>query len=289
MYPARSLIAFSTLSGLGFGLLVWLGIDPAPPTGWVALVFFALAHGLCLAGLAASALLLRRRDRALKAFSQWRSSWLSREAWAAVAALLAGGGHGLALMLDQPLLPLGWLSAALALAAVTCTAMIYAQLKAVPRWHHWSTPALFLLTALAGGALLSGHVTAALILLPALGALQIWTWYDGDTRFARSGSTPATATGLAGRGSVRPLFPAQTGSTYVLDEMVFVVARRHLKKLRVLGLAFMVVLPVPLLLLPMPHLFGAVALVSHVAGVVLSRWVFFAEAEHVVGLYHGRG
>ena len=71
--------------------------------------------------------------------------------------------------------------------------------------------------------------------------------------------------------------------------MVFVVARRHLKKLRVLGLAFMVVLPVPLLLLPMPHLFGAVALVSHVAGVVLSRWVFFAEAEHVVGLYHGRG
>ena len=43
MHPARSIILFTTLSRLGFGLLAWLGIDPTPPTGWVAFVFFAIA------------------------------------------------------------------------------------------------------------------------------------------------------------------------------------------------------------------------------------------------------
>ena len=42
-----------------------------------------------------------------------------------------------------------------------------------------------------------------------------------------------------------------------------------------------------LLLLPYPHVFGLLALLSHVAGVLVSRWLFFAEAEHVVGLYYG--
>ncbi|PKL29993.1 MAG: hypothetical protein CVV45_19805 [Spirochaetae bacterium HGW-Spirochaetae-10] len=41
------------------------------------------------AGLIASGFHLGRPERALRAFSQWRSSWLSREAWATVAALLA--------------------------------------------------------------------------------------------------------------------------------------------------------------------------------------------------------
>jgi len=27
---------------------------------------------------------------------------------------------------------------------------------------------------------------------------------------------------------------------------------------------------------------------SHIAGVLASRWLFFAEAEHVVGLYYGK-
>jgi DMSO reductase anchor subunit len=27
---------------------------------------------------------------------------------------------------------------------------------------------------------------------------------------------------------------------------------------------------------------------SHLAGIAASRWLFFAEAEHVVGLYYGK-
>ena len=31
-----------------------------------------------------------------------------------------------------------------------------------------------------------------------------------------------------------------------------------------------------------------IAVLSHVIGVFASRWLFFAEAEHVVGLYYGK-
>ena len=87
MYPAPSIIAFSTLSGLGFGLMFWLGIGMPGSTGLVAFVFFAIAYVLAGAGLIASTFHLGHPERALLAFTQWRSSWLSREAVGAVAAL----------------------------------------------------------------------------------------------------------------------------------------------------------------------------------------------------------
>jgi len=36
------------------------------------------------------------------------------------------------------------------------------------------------------------------------------------------------------------------------------------------------------------HIFPALAVLSHVAGVLTLRWLFFAQAEHVVGLYYGK-
>ena len=58
--------------------------------------------------------------------------------------------------------------------------MIYAQLRSVPRWHSPLTPLLFLLAALAGGALLSGETGSfAAWLLAALGLVQIAAWAPG--------------------------------------------------------------------------------------------------------------
>jgi DMSO reductase anchor subunit len=47
------------------------------------------------------------------------------------------------------------------------------------------------------------------------------------------------------------------------------------------------VLPLALTALPAPAATVAAAL-AHAAGMVVLRWLFFAEAEHVVGLYYGR-
>lgn len=289
MHPAPSVIVFTTLSGIGFGLLTWLGIGLPVVTGWTAFAMFAIAYGLAAGGLVASTFHLGRPERAMKAFSQWRSSWLSREGVAAVLALAVMAGYGAGLVFwCQRWVVLGWFGAMLSLAAVFATSMIYAQLKTVPRWNTALTPALYLALSLAGGALLAGQTAAALILLPVAGAVQVAWWLWGDGAFRAGGTTMASATGLGRIGAVRAFEAPHTGTNYLLREFVYVVGRRHAVKLRGIALLAGYVLPVALLLAPFSHALAALAVLSHIAGIAVSRWLFFAEAEHVVGLYYGR-
>ncbi|MEM9796459.1 MAG: DmsC/YnfH family molybdoenzyme membrane anchor subunit [Pseudomonadota bacterium] len=286
MHPAPSVILFSTLSGAGFGLLFFLGLGWPTVTGWVAFVFYLVAYTLAVGGLLSATFHLKNPKNAWRSYSQWRSSWLSREAWTAVAALLTMALYAaLQVFGDLTVAPLGWLGAALSAATVLTTSMIYAQLKAVPRWNQPATPALFLGCAAAGGALLSGNVRLAGGLLCLCGALQVWHWWKGDRRFAEAGSTLETATQLQGRVSLweKP----HTGDNYLTREMVFQVARKHVPKLRILAILLMSALPAALTLLPMHHTLAALAVLLHLCGVLVSRWLFFAEAEHVVGLYYG--
>jgi sulfite dehydrogenase (quinone) subunit SoeC len=290
MHPAPSLIAFTTLSGLGFGLIAWLGLlgfDHAAP--WAVASVAALAVALAASGLLASLFHLGNPQRFLKAFSQWRSSWLSREGVLAVATLGVFTLYTLAWIAGMPLAPLGWLAGALAVATVLATAMIYAQLRAVPRWRSPLTPALFLAASLAGGALVAGAAGPAIAALAALALVQPAAWLDGDRRLARSGSTLATATGLGPLGRLRQFEPPHTGRNYLLDEMVFVLGRRHAARLRATGLVLAALMPLALLLaFPFTHAVAGLAVLAHVAGVIVLRWLFYAEAEHVVGLYYGR-
>jgi DMSO reductase anchor subunit len=78
MHPAPSVIIFSTFSGMGFGLLIFLGFGMPDVTGFSAFAFFTIAYLLAVGGLISSTFHLGRPARALKAFSQWRTSWLSR-------------------------------------------------------------------------------------------------------------------------------------------------------------------------------------------------------------------
>lgn len=288
MHPAPSLILFTVLSGLGFGLLVWLGFGLSAPLGARAFILFGLGYGLAGAGLIAAAFHLGHPERALKAFSQWRSSWLSREAVLSVATLLALAPHAAASTFwGTPLPVLGWIGAMLALATIFATAMIYAQIKAVPRWHHASTPPVFLLAALGGGALLAGLATIALWAMLALAFAIVFHWVAGDRQFRASGTDTGTATGLGSVGRVRLLEPPHSGQNYLLREMVYVVGRKHARKLRLIALGLGAFLPALLLILPVSYISLALALLSHTAGMFVQRWLFFAQAEHVVGLYYG--
>ena len=97
-----------------------------------------------------------------------------------------------------------------------------------------------------------------------------------------------SATGLGHIGRVRAFEPPHTGTNYLLREFVHVVGRKHAIKLRVIALGLGYALPVLLLLLPFGHLIAVLAILAHLAGIAASRWLFFAEAEHVVGLYYGK-
>ncbi len=289
MHPAPSVIFFSTFSGLGFGLLIWLGIGIPAVSGWSAFAFFAIAYLLAVGGLISSTFHLGHPERALKAFTQWRTSWLSREGWCAVLALgvMALYGAGL-VFFGARWWPLGLIGALLSLGTVFTTSMIYTQMKTVPRWHSPLTPANFLSLCIAGGALLAGQVTWAIILILLAGVIQLAAWIIGDRAFGSSGTDMASATRLGDIGTVRAFEPPHTGSNYLLREFVFVIGRKHSLKLRIIAMTLMTLLPIVLLLLPFHHLFALVAVLSHTFGVLTARWLFFAEAEHVVGLYYGK-
>jgi DMSO reductase anchor subunit len=313
MRPAYSVILFTTASGAGYGLLAVLGLLlllghlPASPPHLI----ITLSTGLAFAtvGLLSSTFHLAQPERAWRAFSQWRTSWLSREGVVAVAVYAAAVPLGLALLRlapDHPLVRLlGGTTAILAGLTVHCTAMIYASLKPVPQWRHPAVPAIYLLLGLATGALLLDAVlllggvdlvlprALALAALPAAWLAKELCWRDAGR--PSPSLTTAAATGLGRYGEVRLLDAPHTESNYLLHEMGYRVARRHAARLRrivrVAGLALPFALALALLLpgLP-PDLRTAIAILaaaSALLGALVERWLFFAEARHTVTLYYG--
>src|SRR5687768_13527076 len=107
MHPALSVIFFTTLSGAGYGLLVWLGITivmlhtrSTTMQSMYTLQLAALALGLVLStiGLLSSLLHLGKPQRAWRALSQWRTSWLSREGVLALLTVLPALAIGVMLL-----------------------------------------------------------------------------------------------------------------------------------------------------------------------------------------------
>jgi len=290
MHPAASVIIFNTFSGLGFGLLFWLGLGALVPTGMGAFIWFTIAYSLAVGGLIASTFHLGHPERAIKAFSQWKTSWLSREGICAVFALIVMAIYAAALVFAGTHLALiGIIGGIASLGVVFTTSMIYAQMKTVPRWRHWTTPAMYLLLSIGGGALLSGQIYIAATLFVIGAVLQIFAWFSGDTRFKASGTTMETATGLGDIGKVRAFEPPHTGTNYLMREFIHQVGRKHADKLRIITIGLAFVLPAILLFLPFNHHIMAIpAVLSHIVGVLTLRWLFFAQAEHVVGLYYGK-
>lgn len=288
MHPAPSVIIFSVLSGLGFGFMAFLALGFLPLTGLWALCAWGIGYALSVGGLLASTAHLGNPQRALKAFTQWRSSWLSREGWAAVLALCALAPIALGDWLGFGV-PFAWRvpSAMLALGTVFCTAMIYTQIKAVPRWHHWLTPVMFLGFALAGGATLAMQAALAFVLLLGLAVVMLALFHVGDGQFARAGASMQSATGLGRIGAVAVFEQPHTGGNYLLREMIFVVGRKHAMKLRVIAVLCAAILPA-LMAAKGGVVLMLMAVLVHLVGAFVARWLFFAEAEHVVGLYYGK-
>ncbi len=308
MHPAPSIIFFTVASGAGYGLLFLLGVLApmgALPSGrGFALVGLGLAFGLVSLGLVSSVFHLGRPGRAWRALSQWRSSWLSREGILALLTYLPAAAFALGWIVFGQMD--GWWGAAGFLAAlgaagtVWCTSMIYASLEPIARWRHPLTTPVFLAFALMSGALcltalfaLSGANADRLAAFPLVTTVLAWSLKAAHWRAGDGPSTPETATGLGAIGRVRLLEPPHSGESYLTHEMGFRVARKHAAKLRRLALLLGAGLPVALTL----ALFGLegwaataaaiLALASGGAGVLIERWLFFAEARHTASLYYG--
>ncbi|RWD32240.1 DmsC/YnfH family molybdoenzyme membrane anchor subunit [Mesorhizobium sp.] len=311
MHPALSVVFFTTATGAGYGLLALLGVLAGqgfvPPDFWLGLVGMGLALGLISAGLLSSAGHLGRPERAWRAFSQWRSSWLSREGVASVATFVPAGLFAIGWVVlgrtNGWVTVAGLLAAVGAVATVCTTGMIYASLKPIAQWHsRFTLPGYLIFSAMSGSMLLNtllqgfGIGSNTFLAVSALLTLLGWGWKLATWRYndrLEIPTTANTATGLAG-GTVRSLEWPHTEENYLLKEMGFRIARKHKARLRqitqVLAFALPVLLLVAVFALPWPYaaVLSTLAAIVQFAGMLVERWLFFAEAKHTVTLYYGR-
>jgi DMSO reductase anchor subunit len=311
MHPAYSVIFFTTASGAGYGALVWLAIFAATgtvaPTTWTGLAVFALALSLITAGLLSSTFHLGHPERAWRALTQWHSSWLSREGVAAVLtyipALLFALGWIVFETYQGAWLIAGIATALAALVTVACTGMIYASLRAIPRWTDATVVPVYLVFALASGGAATFTVFttiaspapewawAVALVISAAWALKLVYWQRIDN--AAPVATAESATGLGGIGRVSLFEAPHTSDNYIMREMGYRIARKHAGRLRMIAIFLGMAIPVPAFLAAgfmggIPTTFLAfVGLAALAAGILVERWLFFAEARHAATLFYG--
>ncbi len=301
MKPALSVIIFTVASGAGLGLLVWLLIASTMPEH-IRMDFGTFATGVALAfvlitlGLCSSTLHLANPKNARFALSRWRTSWLSREGLLALLLYPATALHLAALVFAWPRLAPWTLGSVIliALGVLFSTGMIYACLRTVPRWHTPLTPTKYVVFGLMSGAVLLPAVLS--LRPPEVGPIGrpmmaiaflitgLLLYLVDLLRHPAPAPTLNDALGFR-RGTVRLLDVGHSHGTFLTEEFGFSLARRHTQGLRVLALILAFV--VPLALCGFTQAFWLASL-SCLTGLLVERWLFFAEAQHVVRLYHGQ-
>lgn len=294
MRPPLSIVLFTVLSGAGLGSAFWLAVFAPAALAQLSLAELrtlgAGAGALVAAGLCASVGHLANPKNAWRAFMRVRSSWLSREAVAAVVFFAVG----VAWLIYPASLPLRVALAALALLTVLCTAMIYQSLKPIVQWHHPLTSINYIgFAVLAGGVCLWAGAAvygvegadianlklaiAAALALVVVGKLAYYY------RIAKLPLMP-TGTAIGVSQAARLLDAGHTGSTFLTKEFIFHAAAGN--RLRVASFVGYVLLPLGLLLLPLPWGAAVSFAVLLLLAIGVERWLFFAEARHTVRAYH---
>ncbi len=312
MHPAYSVIFFTCSSGAGYGLLVLAAIFGVsgllPATSGLGFVLVGLALGLIAGGLVSSTFHLGHPERAWRALTQWRSSWLAREGVLAVATFVPAGLFAIGwVFLADTRGFFGWMGVAAAILAVStviATSMIYASLATIRQWNLPIVPVAYVVLGLMSGAVLLELVTrvfgvhdttvdvvaVALLVVGWLVKTAYWRGIDAS----RPSTTLASATGLGRFGAVRLLEQPHTEANFLMHEMGYRVARRHAHRLRIIAHATLFL--VPLLAIVEAHFVGSgvalllavVAVASLVVGLLTERWLFFAEATHDCMVWYDR-
>ena len=306
MRPALSVIFFTVLSGAGLGLFALVGlIDifrwPAPLSRDVHLGSGVLALGLVAAGLISSTFHLANPKNAWRAVSQFRTSWLSREGVLALIFFPVALMYlGVSYVTTQPSLQsaLALASTLLAWAVLFSTGMIYACLKTIPRWHSKLVPAAYLANGhLSGGLVLLAltsfdHGPVGSYVAPILTLIVLTAAIKAS--YFRKFHAPATMHTLSaalgvGDAKTRLFDTGHTHGNFLSKEFFYELGRERARLLRLSFALLSLLIPIVALLLAAKSavVLGSVAALCMI-GMLIERWLFFAEAQHVVRLFYGQ-
>ncbi len=319
MRPAFSVLFLTTLIGAGQGLFLALFTQQSYallgqlPMQEAAFYGYGsvLALALLATGLLASFFHLGHPERAWRAATQWRTSWLSREVivlpafmgivflygaahlahWNPVLSTLPNG-----LQVDATVL-LGCIGTLLAFTLYICTAMIYACLRMMREWSSPLTVANFILMGGGSGFLLAAAYAAfaapsqaaffaawAFIII-SLGLVSRVAALWRNSRL-RPVTTLQSATGIK-HPRIAQKSQGAMGGSYNTHEFFHGKSAAFIRAIKpgFLVLAF----SVPLLLLVIGHSSAAAlttAFMLQYLGLLAERWYFFAEVNHPQNIYY---
>ena len=319
MHPAFSVIFLTTLIGSGQGLFLALfsgqtysavNLLPSQHSSFY-IIGSLLALALLIGGLAASFFHLGHPERAWRAASQWRTSWLSREVIVLPVVMglvfLYGLFHWINWEVDlfgnqlphQVTLIIGALASVAVFLLYLCTAMIYASIKFLQEWASSLTVLNYLLL---GGA--SGFTLATA--LASYNAPTLVGFYGGWAIILTIAALITRALSLYRNAHIKAVSSVQTaigirhnrvqqkamgmmGGSYNTREYFHGKTAAFLKSIKYIFLVLVFPIPVILIAAGMSadsFVLLALAFVVQYIGLMFERWFFFAQANHPQNLYY---
>jgi len=319
MKPAFSVIFLTTLIGAGQGLFLALfthqsyalfGLLPMQSDnfyGYGTLIVLVLLA----AGLAASFLHLGHPERAWRAATQWRTSWLSREVIVLPAFMgvvcLFGVSHLFGIRPEIVTLPggqvvdlsalLGAAGTLLAFALFVCTAMIYACLRFLKEWNSPLTVINYILMGGSSGFILAAFYAASAapdqadffagwaIIITVLALIGRVASLIRNARLKPT-STIQTAIGVK-HPKITQRSMGSMGGSFNTREFFHGKSDSFLRAIKPVFLILAFLLPLVLLAIgwSSPVALGF-AFILQYFGLLAERWFFFAQANHPQNLYY---
>jgi len=310
MHLAKSAIYFTVASGFGYGMVMILfilfyfsNIDLKIST---KLVVSIVSCFLIILSLLSSTLHLDHQGRSLKAFSQWKSSWLAREGLFAILTFVPVIIFFIAWLIydNSNILNLTILfGGLLSLLTVFCTAMIYTGIKAIPALNNSLVPSIYILNSLISGGIMFFCILFLLekysyflynfliFLIPITLFFKILYWFSLKNYPIRSTKTDTVPETI---GKSIFFHGPHEGTNYSTREMVnknsleFLIIQRFIAIILVYVLPLYTLWNTPKLYInkEVSEIIYILTLLFFIVGMLIERKLFFVEAKHLMILYY---
>ena len=308
MHPSKSIIFFTVISGTGYGIFIGLLFN---------ILFIEISYSLnyklfisivsflmIVLGLLSSTLHLGHPERAWRAFSQWKSSWLSREGLVSVITFFPmvlfyyfwiNNINGYVFLLI--------ILCIFSLLTIFCTGQMYATLKTIPSWNNSLVTPIYIFNGITVGSLFVYSINfyfnyniflyekfiIITIILNLLLKISYWILIRQKTD-----TNIQTAVGIKSK-NISFFEGPHTGKNYLTTEMINKSNNKNNNFLRLTFCILTFIIPMYMInqystliadqfILKLSMIF---VFILALVGMIIERYLFFIQSKHVVGLYYG--
>ena len=308
MHPSKSIIFFTVISGTGYGIFIGLlfnilFIEISYSLNYK--LFISLVSFLMIVlGLLSSTLHLGHPERAWRAFSQWKSSWLSREGLVSVITFFPmvlfyyfwiNNINGYVFLLI--------ILCIFSLLTIFCTGQMYATLKTIPSWNNSLVTPIYIFNGITVGSLFVYSINfyfnyniflyekfiIITITINLLLKISYWILIR-----QKNNTNIQTAVGIKSK-DISFFEGPHTGKNYLTTEMINKSNNKNNNFLRLTFCILTFIIPLYMInqystliadqfILKLSMIF---VFILALVGMIIERYLFFIQSKHVVGLYYG--